>query len=260
MKKTLFRLAFYLSALCLFSAGIAAQDPAPVPPQEPPAVEKAQAEEQGPANPCPRITLKAPSQPIREGTPIKLTASLTGGDKKVEPIFDWSISAGMIRSGQGTTSIEVDTSGAGSERSIHATLLVGGYPGECTASETALIPVAGPASLSDEFGALPDAELATRIESLIASVPAGDQVYVMAYAGRTNIRGYASATLRQIRTVAIRSGIPSDKLVTVDGGYREEPAFEFWLVPVGAEAPAPTPSISAKDIVFPKAAAKAKKP
>jgi hypothetical protein len=261
MKKSALLFAFYLIAISVLAPEAAAQDP--LPPPEPPPAEKQQPADQAPQNPCPKITLKGPTQPVKDGAPVRLTASLAGGDKKVDPIFVWSISAGMIRSGQGTVSIEVDTAGAGAERVIQATFLIGGYPPECTSSETTAVPVAPPPHMADEFGALPDAELAARVESIAASVPSGDQVYFMAYAGRTDVRGYASATLRQIRSVAIRSGISGDRLVTLDGGFREQAAFEVWVVPQGAEAPVPSPSINAKDIIFPKpatSASKAKKP
>jgi hypothetical protein len=257
MKKNIFLIGSILVLLNVLAMGLAAQEPAPPPP--PPPAEKTLSEDQAQADPCPKIALKAPNQPVREGAPVRLTATLTGGDKKVAPIFDWSLSAGVIRSGQGTASIEVDTSGAGAERSIVATLLIGGFSGECMLSESAAVSVAGPARIVDEFGALSEEEMAARIGSFAASAPAGDQAYILAYAGRNNVRGYASSTLRQIRTVAIKAGIPGDRLVTVDGGYREQAAFEFWLVPIGAEAPAPTPSLNARDIVFPKAAASAQK-
>ena len=250
------------SSILVLATFILAQDPMPpAPPPPPPPAEKANPEDQTSTDPCPKITLKAPDKPVRDGASVKLTASLNGGDKKVTPIFDWSISAGMIRSGQGTSSIEVDTSGAGADRAIYATLLIGGYSPECTSSENAVIPVAGPAKMVDEFGALPETELSSKIESMIASVSPDDQVHIIGYAGRKDVRGFASSTLRQIRSAALKAGMPADRLATVDGGYREEPIFEFWLVPVGAEPPAPSPTVNAREIVFPKATpAKVKKP
>jgi hypothetical protein len=250
------------SLLCLsgFACALPAfgQDPAPPPP--PPPVEKTQLEEQNSTDPCPKISLKGPGGPVREGLPVRLSASMVGGDKKITPMFDWSISAGVIRSGQGTATIEIDTDGAGRDRSIYATLLIGGYSGECASSENVVVSIAPPAKIVDEFGTLPDEELVKRIESFVGSIPPGDSLHIIAYAGRNNVRGYASATLRQMRTAVLKTGIPGERLATVDGGYREQPAFEFWLVPAGAEPPTPSPSVRAKDIVFPKAATTAVKP
>ena len=249
MKKAFLFLFFHLLVLTFISVGVAAQDPAP---PTPPPAEQAKPEEQTPADPCPKIVLKAPERPVKDGTSVKLTANLTGGDKKVAPMFDWSLSAGVIRLGQGTPSIEVDTSGAGDDRAIYATLLIGGYSPECSSSENAVIKVAGPAKMVDEFGAMPESELSTKIQSTIASLPAEDQLHIIGYAGRKDVRGFTSSTLRLIRAAAIKAGISTDRLATVDGGYREEPVFELWMVPLGADAPSPSPTISARDIVFAK--------
>ncbi len=245
----------------VLALGTSAQTPEqPAPPPPPAPAEKALPEDQTLADPCPKIGLKAPNQPVRDGVPVRFTASLSGGDKKVVPIFDWSVSAGAIRSGQGTANIEVDTTGAGVDRVIHATLLIGGLSTECISSETSVVQIAGPAQKADEFGPVSDEEMAKRIESIIASLSSNDQVYIFVYAGRTNVRGYASSTLRQIRAHALKSGLTSDRLATVDGGYREEAAFELWAVPIGAEPPKPTPTVSAREIVFPRPTPPVKRP
>ena len=257
MKKSLLAFCAHLLFFTFTSNGASAQDtPPPPPPSEKPANEDSPS-----VDPCPKIVLKAPKQPVRDGASIRLTANLTGGDKKVTAIFDWSISAGIIRSGQGTPTIEVDTSGAGGDRAIYATLLIGGYSGECSSSENVVIAVAGPARMIDEFGALPEGELGSKIQSMITSVPADEQVHIIGYAGRKDARGFASSTLRQIRSAAIKAGIPSDRVATIDGGYREESAFEFWVVPPGAEPPSPSPTVNAREIVFAKTPpVKTKKP
>ncbi len=251
MKKAPLAVLAILLSGSLFLSGATAQTPEEdAPPPPPPPTEKPAAENQGPVDPCPRITLKAPNQPVRDGVPVRIAVNLAGGDGKVAPMFDWSISAGVIRTGQGTASIEVDTTGAGRDRAIYATVLLGGFSPECISSETAIVPIAGPAQKVDEFGSLSDEEMAARVDSSISSASPTDHFYVVAYAGRTNVRGYASATLRQIRTRALKSGIPAERLVTMDGGFREEAAFELWIVPLGSEAPKPTPTVNPRDIVF----------
>ncbi|MBV9957137.1 MAG: hypothetical protein JO360_01895, partial [Acidobacteria bacterium] len=39
-------------------------------------------------------------------------------------------------------------------------------------------------------------------------------------------------------------GIDSQRVVIVNGGYRETDFYEFWIVPQGAEPPQPSPSLS----------------
>lgn len=259
MKNALILFSSFLvltSILALVSSAQTPEQPSPPPPP----AEKVPAEDQPPTDPCPKIGLKAPKQPVRDGVPVRFVASLTGGDRKVVPMFDWSVSAGAIRSGQGTANIEVDTTGAGAERSIHATVLLGGFSTECISSEKAVVQIAGPPQKTDEFGPMSDEDMAERIKTVIASLATNDQLHIFAYAGRNNVRGYASTTLRQIRAHAFKSGISSERLATIDGGYREEAAFELWIVPLGAEPPKPSPSLNAREIVFPRPSNSAKRP
>jgi hypothetical protein len=258
MKSALIIFTSFLMMTSGLALGTSAQDPEQ--PAPPPPAARVPAEDQPPADPCPKIGLKAPNQPVRDGVPVRFVANLTGGDRKVVPMFDWSVSAGAIRSGQSTASIEVDTTGAGADRAIRATVLLGGFSTECISSETAVVQIAGPPQKSDEFGPMSDADMAERINTVIASLAPDDQLYIFAYAGRNNVRGYASTTLRQIRAHAFKSGISSERLASIDGGYREEAAFELWTVPIGAEPPKPTPTVSAREIVFPRPTNSAKRP
>jgi hypothetical protein len=43
-------------------------------------------------------------------------------------------------------------------------------------------------------------------------------------------------------------GIDASRLVVVNGGFREEDSVELWLVPSGAQAPRPTPTVQASEI------------
>jgi hypothetical protein len=258
MKRVLLAFGSFMVLTGVLALGTSAQTP-DQPAPEKPTPEKAQTAEQQPGDPCPKIELKAPNQPVRDGMPVKISVALAGGDKKVSPMFDWSISAGMINAGQGTPTIEVDTSGAGSDRTIYATVLLGGFAPECESSANATVTVAAPARKVDEFGTLPEEELTGRLDKFLSHVSPSDQAYIFAYAGRTNVRGYASSSLRQIRAHALKAGISSDRLVTMDGGFREDAVYELWLVPIGSEAPRPSPTVSARDIVFPKPPAPVRK-
>ncbi len=251
MKKALLALgslAVLTSVLSLDTSAQTPDQPAP----EKPTTEKTPPADQQPVDPCPQLNIKAPNQPVRDGVPIKISATLAGGDKKIAPMFDWSISAGVINAGQGTPTIEVDTTGAGVDRSIYATVLIGGFSPECVSSGSASVTVAGPPQKSDKFGPLSEDELSQRVDNFLSTVSQTDRAYIFAYAGRTNVRGYASNSLRQIRAHALRSGMPSDRLVTIDGGFREEPEYELWVVPIGSEAPRPSPTVNAREIVYPR--------
>ena len=87
---------------------------------------------------CPAIQLKAPDS-VPQGSKARVTANLVGG--AVRPTFTWSLTAGTIVSGQGTATIQVDTSNLGGT-GITATIDLGGLPRECattSASATFLV-------------------------------------------------------------------------------------------------------------------------
>lgn len=229
------------------SLAIIAQDPAPSPNRAAPPANPPQ------ASPCPKLELPAPNpKNVRDGQPVVFTAGLSGGDPNVTPTIVWNVSAGSIKDGQGTRRIEVDSTGAGFDRQIVAELWVGGYAPECSSQASAMVKVIGHADKVDEFGDLEPEKENERL-AIVASAVAqsNDSVYVIAYAGRTNVRGYASTALRRIRTQFTTSGIPAQRVGALDGGFREAAAYEIWVVPEGAEPPRPTPTVDRKEIVFP---------
>lgn len=81
-------------------------------------------------SPCPEVTVTGPSDLVKPGTSYKVTAEVKGGDKDVTPTYNWTISNGVIESGQGTSTITIDTTGA--TGTITATVDVGGYDRDCS--------------------------------------------------------------------------------------------------------------------------------
>lgn len=227
------------------------------PPKEPrPASGKpaAAATTAAPVQPCPQLQIRTEQRPVRDGSPVRFTATLSGGDPAIAAMFSWSISAGAITSGQNTPAIVVDSTGAGAAREITATLLVGGYPGECGGgvSANATVPIAGPAVKVDQYGMIPEDEEKARLGKLMSFVTQNERAYIIAYAGRNSARGYARSKLQAIRAYLLKEGSSANQIVIMDGGYKEEPTHELWWVPNGAETPRPEPTINARDIVFPK--------
>ncbi len=211
--------------------------------------------------PCPKFEIRgAGNRIVREGEQVGFSIAVTGGDTAVTPMFVWSTSAGIISNGQGTRSITVDSTGASFDRQITASLWVSGYAAECPSQFSATVKIAGPARKVDEFAELtPDIE-AEHIKNLTDSLYGiNDNTFVIVYAGRNSPRSYATAALRRIKAQIVANGVTSDRIGIIDGGFREEPAFELWIVPVGADMPKATPTIKAKDIIYPKTTP-AKKP
>src|SRR5438445_12887360 len=189
MKKALFGLTQATMMLTAFVLCISAQLPAkeqkPSPPPSAP-------QNEVPVSPCPNLEVHSTTpQYVRDGNPVTFTVSLSGGDQKIAPIFNWTITSGVVNSGQGTSTIKVDSTGAGVDRGITATVQIGGFPPECTADGSVTVNVAGPAKKLDEYSSLTEADENARLDAFISNVTDKDQAYIFAYAGRTSPRGEA---------------------------------------------------------------------
>ncbi len=243
-----------LAVACVFSAY--AQTPPsqrPQPQPQNPKQDQPQQPTQPVVIPCPQMNIQPPGRIMKDGEPITFTVNIGGGDPKVQPIYSWSVSAGTIVNGQGTRSISVDSTGAGEYRSIIADLLVGGYGYECNNRVTSTVQVAAPSKKVDEFGDLPAQDEAGKMDSIVNYLQQSpDRVWIIGYAGRNNVRGYAADVLRRMRSYLAKTPGIAERVSAVDGGFREEPSYEIWVVPVGSDQPRATPTVSRNEIVYPK--------
>jgi hypothetical protein len=219
--------------------------PRPAPPAAPPP---------GPA-PCPSVSVQIQGPPhVRDGQRVNFVANIAGGDPKVVPTIIWSTPGGAITQGQNTRRIEVDTTGAGSTsyRDVRAEVWVGGYAPECILQASAAVKVIGPAVKYAEFGPVDEQTLKKNLEAVSAFVSQSpDNLYLIAYAGRNSERGFASNSLRKIKELLVTGGVEARRIGTIDGGFREEPHLEFWIVPIGADPPRLSPTIKRSEIVYP---------
>jgi hypothetical protein len=217
--------------------------PSPSPTPEPKAI------------PCPKVSIQPQAgNMVRDGQSIAFVANIGGGDPKVQPTLLWSLSAGYITDGQGSRRIMVDTAGAGdlSDREIKADLWVGGYAPECVLQATARVKVIGKAKKFGEFGELPDETVSFHLKTLAEFLSnSTDNVFIIGYAGRKSDRGFAMNWLRKMRGELTAAGVAARRINAIDGGFREEPLFDFWIVPPGAEPPRPEPTVDRKEIVYP---------
>jgi hypothetical protein len=73
--------------------------------------------------------------------------------------------------------------------------------------------------------------------------------YIIAYAGKRARPGEAKAHAEQAKKylVTIRS-FPASRLKAINGGYREEPEVDLYVVPKGICPPSPTPTVDPRDV------------
>jgi hypothetical protein len=83
---------------------------------------------QNPKCPTTRVTC---SDEVKQGEKLLFTADVKGGDPNVTPTYNWTVSASSIESGQGTSTIQVNTKDVEAGTTITATVEVGGYDREC---------------------------------------------------------------------------------------------------------------------------------
>jgi hypothetical protein len=79
---------------------------------------------------CPTTKIHCPDS-VHKGESLTFTADVKGGDKDVTPTYNWTVSAGTISSGQGTSTITVDLKGVEAGASVTATVELGGYSRDC---------------------------------------------------------------------------------------------------------------------------------
>jgi hypothetical protein len=191
---------------------------------------------------CPKIEVTGGGQ-VRPGEMMSFTANVTGGLKKANLEYEWTISAGTISSGQGTSSITVDTSGTPNGISITAEVKIKGLFDNCpnTASETGSLISCGLPTIIDEFGNIPRDEIKVRIDFLFERLKneMNGQLYIINYGTEKEI----AAREKLIRDYIALRKYDSYRVTMVRGG--ENPSGEtgvwsrFYIVPLGMEAPEP---------------------
>jgi hypothetical protein len=88
-----------------------------------------------PASACPQVRVTAPATGTT-GESYTVTVGITGGDPQVSPTYNWTISNGYIESGQGTSSITINTEEVEPSMTITATVDVGGYSPDCSTTDS----------------------------------------------------------------------------------------------------------------------------
>jgi hypothetical protein len=193
-----------------------------------------------PQPPCPQVSVSCPSD-VDAGQPITFTASVAGGDTAATYTYNWSVSAGTITSGQGTSSITVDTNGA-TAQSVTATVSIGGADPSCTGTTasctTSIKPAPKPPVKFDEYGNIRFNDEKARLDNYAIQLQndptsTGTIIVYGSCAGEAQQRGdRAKDYLVNTR------GIEAGRITVVDGGCRSDLTVQLWVVPSGATAPA----------------------
>jgi PKD domain-containing protein len=183
--------------------------------------------------------VSCPSE-VEAGQPITFTASVTGGDPNMTPTYNWSVSAGTISSGQGTSTITVDTTGTAGQ-SVTATVTIGGVDPSCNATAsctTGVKPEPRKPSKFDEYGNIRFNDEKARLDNYAIQLQnqPGSTATIIVY-GSCGSEAQTRGDRAKDYLVNTR-GIEAGRITVVDGGCRSDLTVQLWIVPAGSTAPA----------------------
>ncbi|MCM3903324.1 MAG: hypothetical protein ND866_16605 [Pyrinomonadaceae bacterium] len=191
---------------------------------------------------CPSVYITCPDR-VELDQPVTFTSSLTGGSGNVTPNFNWTVSAGRIIEGQGTASIKVDTAGLAGQ-TLRATLSMGGYPLDCSASCSVSFPVPLKGKKFDEFGEIARNDEKARLDNYAIDLQndPSSKAYVIVYPAPGGRSAQVQTQRSRIVDYLVNSrGFDAGRIVTVVGPPRSYMTVELWIVPQGATPPTPAP-------------------
>jgi PEGA domain len=212
-----------------------------------------------PASPCPfPVNISAP-QTVNEGEIITYAADVNyGGTNGLK--YKWTVSPAKARilSGDGTPTITVDSTGLAGQQ-ITATLVVDDGTDDLMCRQAAqsitTVPVQEKRVIVgrefDRCCSCSNDDQKARLDNLAVELQADPTAttYLFAYAGRSSQTGQADRLLARARDYLVsQRGIDGARIVLINGGFREEDCVEAWIVPQGATAPQPTPTVQPGDV------------
>ena len=191
---------------------------------------------------CPAIEISCPTA-VALDQPLTFTSHYSGGvPANVTPLYNWTVSAGTIISGQGTDTIKVDTAGLGGQ-TVKAYLSIGGYNLECSADCAVTIPL--PKLTNKKFDEFPDIsrnDEKARLDNFgieLQNDPTAT-AYVIVYPGRSGKRGEVQHHANRVVDYLVNSrNLDKSRIVTLVGPARDQLFVELWITPQGATPPNP---------------------
>ena len=210
-------------------------------------------------NPCPYpVNISAPVS-VNDGDLITFTSDVSyGGSAPLT--YTWTVTPAEARivSGAGTATITVDSTGLGSQQ-VMATLVVDDGSGDAMCRQRAQaatsVVMKKPPEVEckpfDQFASVAFDDDKARFDNLAISLQnePDSQAYIIVYAGRTSRAGQADKLgKRTIDYLVLQRGVDTNRIIVVDGGYRDSDFFEIWVCPPGAKHPEATPTVQPGDV------------
>ena len=194
-----------------------------------------------------------------DGDTLLYTWSTTGGRIVGDgPNVSWDLSG--VQAGTYTASVEVDDGcGCIAYSSTSVTVTACGCEAIPTPTPTPtpdITPTPTPPPTPtptqfDTYGVLPRNDEKARLDNFAIALQNDPtaQGYIITYGGRRGRAGEAATRGDFARNYLVNTrGIDPGRIVTIDGGFKEEATTELWIVPSGATPPTAQPTVSAEEV------------
>jgi hypothetical protein len=191
---------------------------------------------------CPSILISCPDK-ITPNQPITFSANVAGGFPNIPPVYNWTVTAGKIISGEGTSTITVDTTGLAGQ-SVRASLAMSGYKSlNCGATCIVQIPPELPVCRKfDEFAAIARNDEKARLDNYAIELQNDPSAtaYVVVYPGQRGKPAEVQQHMTQVVDYLANSrGLDKSRVVTIVGPARSDLMVDLWVCPQGSKTPAP---------------------
>lgn len=210
-------------------------------------------------SPCPYpVNISAPAT-VNDGDLITFTSDVAySGSSPLAYTWTVSPSEARIVSGAGTATITVDSTGLGNQH-VTATLVVDDGSGDPVCRQraqaatniVAKTPPPVECKPFDQFPSVAFDDDKARLDNLAIELQNSPDAtaYIIVYAGRTSRTGQADKLgRRSLDYLTTQRGVDAQRIVVVNGGYRDTDFIEIWICPPGAKPPQPTPTVQPGDV------------
>ncbi len=187
---------------------------------------------------CPTLSVSGPSSAVKEGEMMTFTANAGGVDK-----YNWTVSAGTIKEGQGSAVITVDTSGVACGTSVTATAEMAGsdFCADCRTTSSASGDIGCPdkpkeATKVNEKGPAVDDDIKNDLQN-IRDGELGADPTAMLYIINTGSAKEIAKRVKQLNKAIPFLGIDPSRVTIKNNGGSGAVNTEYWIVPAGAQPP-----------------------
>lgn len=212
--------------------------------------------------PCTALELRCPTYVVSSTGRITFQTDVVGakkilGEERTKVLaYEWEVSGGKIIGGQGTPTIVVEPANTqlGGVSCLTVTVGVKGLLPECENKKSCALRVdskCAPPNQFDKYGDLPFKDEKAHLDNLARSLMENGPesiTYILAYAGRGACISEAEWRANRAKKYLIEQHkIQDDRIIVVDGGFRDALAIQLFLLPRKVCGPFPTATVGTSE-------------